>query len=512
MTVFRTFNEISTILSDNNTLLVPKLMVLKITDSNSISGYLYILDLQQPYSSATNTYPLSVNFKSLETTLNQVKRKQSEFGSQKANCLLGQLLMELLVGRQQGLLIMDIEEKPLEDDLPQIQKSLSFAQALSSIHGYTSRNAGHTWVSMDPKFMKYRFENEELNAKIRSLENQNQEMKHKIEEAKTTMEASKHQYKTQIGKMTKHTKFLEASLSAYRSHGPKMKNPTLLSQEKLLSIEYAPHSSHEKSQAAKKRKVLSEMEMKMEEMNKKHNREMDTILEYTNQLEAQCNYSKNKCSLLNQEVDTLKEKLQDTATLNTDLEKTVNTQKNTIRHLNFIIEQTTRISDQQKRRSQQEIINLKKEKKEMEHHYRDSYDQLQQEFEQYVENQHYKIMGHKLKHEQQNEKIQCLHNNNDMQQQVIQKLQADTLGHQQIIHDLRMGINEPQAAIQELEHDKILLLERVEALENDASSCQTYIATLQKVELQMKMLVHPNYWWKISRSSSKKKRTGLANN
>ncbi|ORZ22386.1 hypothetical protein BCR42DRAFT_433718 [Absidia repens] len=472
MTVFTTLEETSAILSDNNCVLVPKLMVFKITDRNSVTGYLYILDLQQPYSRVTNAYPLSANFNSLEIILDQLKGKQSEVGSLQANCVLDHLLIELLIGRQQGLLILDIDENPPDDDLLQ-----------------------------------------ELNAKILILEKHNQEMKHKIKEAKTTMEVIERQYQTQIKNMTKYIMSLEASLSTHGYQRPKMENSTSLSQEKLLSIESAPHSSHEKYQGSKKRKVLSEGEtwkldtpdllmkpstlalqkQKFEEINWNCKRQLDTVwnrqMNSENKLEAEINRLKAK------QVHTFKARnqqleVQDTATLNTNVEKyyhqlseakqTVNTQNNTIRHLNFVIEQITSASEQQKNLSQKEIISLKKEKKEMERQHRGRYDRLQHEFQQYVENQHYKMMGHQLKHEQKDERIQWLQNSNDRQRQVIQKQQADTLGYQQTIHDLNTEFSKPQATIQELEKDKALLLKQVAVLEKETSSHQTYITTLKE--------------------------------
>lgn len=57
-----TLDDLDQAITAHSTNMNPKLLVLNITDNTFVNGYLYIIDLQQPFATI---YPLSKDFHSL---------------------------------------------------------------------------------------------------------------------------------------------------------------------------------------------------------------------------------------------------------------------------------------------------------------------------------------------------------------------------------------------------------------------------------------------------------------
>jgi hypothetical protein len=61
-----TLDDLDQAIAANSTNKNPKLVVINITDNTFVNGYLYMMDLQQPFAS---TYPLTKSFRSLSKVL-----------------------------------------------------------------------------------------------------------------------------------------------------------------------------------------------------------------------------------------------------------------------------------------------------------------------------------------------------------------------------------------------------------------------------------------------------------
>ncbi|SAL98154.1 hypothetical protein [Absidia glauca] len=137
-----TLDDLDQAIAAHSTNKNPKLLVINITDNTFVNGYLYMVDLQQPF---TSSYPLSKSFRSLKSLLDNIKSKSSTLETTQPTCLLTHLLINSLVGNHFAKLFLETEQSPRDDDMPLIEQSILFAKELSSLDGFAVKNPVRQW-------------------------------------------------------------------------------------------------------------------------------------------------------------------------------------------------------------------------------------------------------------------------------------------------------------------------------------------------------------------------------